>query len=416
MREDLYRTVWRWHFYAGLIVLPFLAWLAVTGGLYLYKPEIEGALYRSWSAASGPAMAIAPMIGQVEDETGARVASVMRPAEVDASWRMTLEGDNGRRLAFVDPANGHVLGTTRDGGTMALVKNLHSLAITGPIGNALIEIAAGWTILLVATGFYLWWPRGGNPAVAVRGRPAGRLFWRDLHASTGAIVGAVILFLAVTGMPWSGVWGEGLRAVVAHYGIGRPKAPNPDHGDHRAALPWALQEVASPHAGHHAAIGPDRVIAIAGMAAPWQLVPPKAMGQPWLVASVVTRAEDARAVYVDPASGAVLADMRFGQFGAGAKAVEWGIAVHQGQEYGEANRFVMLLGCVAALLLCVTAPVLWWKRRFATPPRPSDPARARGVAAIMLVAGLIFPLTGATMLAALLGEKIMTVAFRRRTG
>jgi len=29
----LYRTIWRWHFYAGLIVLPFLLWLAITGGL-----------------------------------------------------------------------------------------------------------------------------------------------------------------------------------------------------------------------------------------------------------------------------------------------------------------------------------------------------------------------------------------------
>ncbi|HEY0115551.1 MAG TPA: PepSY-associated TM helix domain-containing protein, partial [Allosphingosinicella sp.] len=40
--------MWRWHFYAGLIVLPVLVWLAVTGGLYLYKPEIERAVYREW--------------------------------------------------------------------------------------------------------------------------------------------------------------------------------------------------------------------------------------------------------------------------------------------------------------------------------------------------------------------------------
>jgi uncharacterized iron-regulated membrane protein len=27
----LYRAVWRWHFYAGLFVIPFLLMLAVTG-------------------------------------------------------------------------------------------------------------------------------------------------------------------------------------------------------------------------------------------------------------------------------------------------------------------------------------------------------------------------------------------------
>ena len=29
---DFYRAVWRWHFYAGLLVLPFLIILSVTGG------------------------------------------------------------------------------------------------------------------------------------------------------------------------------------------------------------------------------------------------------------------------------------------------------------------------------------------------------------------------------------------------
>lgn len=29
---SFYRAVWRWHFYAGLMTLPFLILLAVTGG------------------------------------------------------------------------------------------------------------------------------------------------------------------------------------------------------------------------------------------------------------------------------------------------------------------------------------------------------------------------------------------------
>ena len=40
-----YRLVWKWHFLASLYVLPFMAMLAVTGGIYLYKPFIEERLY-----------------------------------------------------------------------------------------------------------------------------------------------------------------------------------------------------------------------------------------------------------------------------------------------------------------------------------------------------------------------------------
>jgi uncharacterized iron-regulated membrane protein len=41
----LYRRVWRWHFYAGLICLPFLAMMALTGALYLFKEPIESLVY-----------------------------------------------------------------------------------------------------------------------------------------------------------------------------------------------------------------------------------------------------------------------------------------------------------------------------------------------------------------------------------
>ncbi|MFZ7197366.1 PepSY domain-containing protein, partial [Bordetella avium] len=43
---DLYRAVWRWHFYAGMLVLPFMILLAATGMLYLFHDEIESVWYR----------------------------------------------------------------------------------------------------------------------------------------------------------------------------------------------------------------------------------------------------------------------------------------------------------------------------------------------------------------------------------
>ena len=40
-----YATVWRWHFYAGLVVAPFLLILAVTGAIYLFNTELNDIIY-----------------------------------------------------------------------------------------------------------------------------------------------------------------------------------------------------------------------------------------------------------------------------------------------------------------------------------------------------------------------------------
>ena len=413
-RTALYQAVWRWHFYAGLIVLPVLLWLATTGGLYLYKAEIERAVYGPWTERhyAGDPLPLDQMIHAVTLQAPGRITRIERPASETASWRMTLaRADGETRTLFVDPVFGLVMGDVPEGGIMATVKNLHSLAITGPVGNTLIEIVAGWTILLCITGFTLWWPRGGQRALALRGKPRQRRFWRDFHTSTGALAGGVILFLAVTGMPWSGQWGGWLRTGVTAIGAGRPAAPVAEHADHQAALPWSMQHGAHPQGHAGGDIGPDRAVAIAaarGLGPGWTLGLPATPGAPYLISAPALRAQDARVLFLDPAGGAVLQDAPYASFGKGAQAIEWGIAVHQGQQYGEPNRLVMLMGCIGVWLLAFSAPILWWKRRrsgrLTPPPRATDPRTVRRVALVMLVLGALFPLTGATMVAALGGE------------
>jgi uncharacterized iron-regulated membrane protein len=47
-RIPLYRTIWRWHFYAGLFVIPFILLLSVTGAAYLFKPQLDRWQERDW--------------------------------------------------------------------------------------------------------------------------------------------------------------------------------------------------------------------------------------------------------------------------------------------------------------------------------------------------------------------------------
>ena len=56
-KPSFYNAVWRWHFYAGLFCIPFVIWLALTGSIYLWRPQIEAWLDRPYDNLSvvGPA-------------------------------------------------------------------------------------------------------------------------------------------------------------------------------------------------------------------------------------------------------------------------------------------------------------------------------------------------------------------------
>ncbi|WP_341849638.1 PepSY domain-containing protein [Thermoflavimicrobium dichotomicum] len=58
--NPLYAAIWRWHFYAGLIFAPFLVMLAVTGGIYLFKPQIESWLYKDMYQVQAEGKELAP--------------------------------------------------------------------------------------------------------------------------------------------------------------------------------------------------------------------------------------------------------------------------------------------------------------------------------------------------------------------
>lgn len=448
LQASIYNAVWRWHFIAGLLALPFLLNLAVTGTLYLFHPEIDGILYRSLETVpvrNSPVLPASTLVQVTERQSGGKVLQLALPAEPTRSLALTIQAPSGeRRTAYLDPYDGTLLGTIPQGGVMAIVKKLHSLEFFGFLANCLIEIAAGWVVVLVLSGLYLWWPRGRREGVVtIRATPRSRLFWRDLHAVTGLFASGVILFLAVTGMPWSPIWGKTVQQWTTAAGLGRPTPPvetrprraTPDGAqvhaaqghDHGATppgnLPWALEQAAPPESGPQAsslpALGLDQVVTILldqGLEKPFGVALPLGPRGAYVGTFRPPQVELTRTLYVDQFSGKILGDVSFSDYGPAAKAIEWGISVHQGEEYGAINRYVMLAGCIAIILLVISAPVMWWKRRprgsLALPPPAADWRNAVGVAAIMAIAGILFPLVGVTILAALGCEGLVSVAKR----
>ena len=431
-----YRAVWRWHFYAGVLVMPFLMLLALTGGLYLFKDEIDQAVYRRMIEVPPVAQQASPddWVEAAARAGGGRVASVLMPDRPDQAVRVRVDrADGGQRTVFVDPHTAGITGVTGYGGVMETIKALHSLTFFGSVMNIVVEIVAGWTIVLFATGLYLWWPRKRTSGVLtltttdVRRRP----FWRDLHALTGVYVGGVVLFLAVTGMPWSAVWGDRVVGAAKAGGWGRPPAPvagawqRAEHHDHPSGAGWTMEGVVLPAPSPHAAGPLSSVIARAGaegLARPYAISIPQAANTAWTATAQVRRVQDSRALYIDAGDGKLLGDIGFDQFGPGAKAIEWGIYTHQGTQFGQINRWIMLAGCIGVWLLAVSGLMMWWKRRpprlsrglIGAPPIPDGPRLRVAVLAIVLPLCLLYPLTGASLIVALAIDRLIRSLFRSR--
>jgi uncharacterized iron-regulated membrane protein len=156
----------------------------------------------------------------------------------------------------------------------------------------------------------------------------------------------------------------------------------------------------------------------AGLKRPYVMSLPAAADKPWSAAYMPDTAQDTRTIYLDNASGRVLADIGFRDFGPAARTIEWGIAVHQGQQYGLANKLVMLAGCIAIWMLGASALVMWWKRRpkgrLAAPPRPLTRGAYIGLAAVVTPLAIIYPLVGASLIIVLGLDVLVRLVFRSR--
>ncbi len=423
---DFYRAVWRWHFYAGLLVLPFIITLAVTGALYLFRDEVDALIHADLKRVEMPleATVLPPssMVSMALDAVGGRAVKFTDPATPLSSAEITVVTPENVRIAvYVNPYTGQVLGSLPDRGTiMWTIRYLHSLKTFGTYARAMIEIAGGWSILLVLTGVYLWWPRkqrGG--VITVRGAPSKRVFWRDTHAVLGIIVGFFIVFLAFTGMPWSGVWGKQVNQWANGHNYGYPagvrvQIPMSDvRLNDEAKTAWTLEQAQIPKslASTEAAapIGIDKAVAIfmeLGLHRGFAVNVPSSTTGVYSGSVYPDAIDQQRVVHLDQYSGKPLVDVSYAQYGPLGRWLEYGINIHLGQQFGVANQLVLLAACIGMVLLAVSAGIMWWKRRpsgsMGVPPLPANRRVFRGLLALLIVGGIIFPLVGLSLLVMLL--------------
>lgn len=420
----LYRALWRWHFFAGLICAPIVILLAVTGGIYLFKDEINDGLHRDLrivAPQSTERLAPSALVAKALEAHPGTLKGYTAPLAPDRAAGVQIVGADGLKdIIYVDPYSGRVLGSLWDGGfagspTMFVVRKLHSLKYLGWFAERIVEAVAGWMVLMVASGVYLWWPRGQKGGVVtVRGKPGKRMFWRDLHAVTGIFVSVFIVFLAMTGLPWSGYWGKHFYSFAYAVGMGMPDGywdkypvstvPLKDSIDR---APWIIENQPTPLSTTASGVPAKlddvvRTVEGLGMAPGYAVVIPNKPDGVFTASVYPDDITRERVVHLDQYSGKVLFDMRLKDLGLFGRLAEWGISVHMGQEFGLANQLILLASLVAMVGLVVSGLVMWWKRRPAgslgAPRLPAGAGVPKGLIVIAVAGGLFFPMVGISML------------------
>ena len=493
-----WRTVWRTHFYAGILTFPFLGVLAITGLIILYTQPINRLSYGSLLRAprSVRVTTLEQQRTLVERSYPDLVVAGVTPAP-PTSDRSTMfamkpsEGDGAVRQVFIEPGTGRVLGSKGEGdGIVGLANRLHgslnntAITVSLPslaglagsggamivhvaLGAVLMEIFAGWALVLAASGLYLYWPRKkGLPRTTLVPRIAkqGRARWRDLHAIPGLVLVGILAFFVVTGLPWSGYWGSGWRQISSKV-TPRPAIEQPPSAVVRSGdldrfgnrIPWSTQDTPVPASntpvpqqlpsGHNDNIAHEHAVsaggagsantlsldAVATIAAAEQLTPgysialpvdtPAKAGTAAVFGSFTItepwpgRVQHEHTVYVDQFSGKTLGVATPGNWGQGAlgSATEWGVQTHMGTQFGLINRVVMTFGCLALLWSVASALVMYTRRRrpgsIGAPRRPVDVKLAKRLMVILATLGIIYPLWGASVVAVLALDRFIV---RRR--
>ena len=247
---------------------------------------------------------------------------------------------------------------------------------------------------------------------------------------TGLYTGVFILFLAMTGLPWSAVWGGHFYDYAYRLGIGMPDGywsnkpvSTVPVGDAVDRAPWIMEKQPMPLSGASAGV-PQALDKVVAAVEARGIVPGYAIAMPNGPEGVFTASvypddiTGERIIHLDQYSGEVLYDAGLNDLGALGWAAEWGISIHMGQAWGLANQIVLLLACAAMVMLCVSAAVMWWKRRpvgsLGAPQMPADWRIPRTLLLMAVAAGIFFPLVGLSMLAMAAIEVAIHVARRRR--
>lgn len=432
-----YRAVWRWHFYAGLFTIPFVIVLSITGSIYLFKPQIE-----AWNDRAYDNLEIKSHAATVADQVRAALTAVPEstpngyelPASSTSAARVIVRTKSGEAIrVYLHPETLQVLHTVPENQRfMRTIFRLHGELLMGDRGSNIVELASCWTIIMIVTGLYLWWPRqakGLGGVLYPRLSMGSKIFWRDIHSVAGIWVSTFALFLLMSGLPWAKFWGEYFK-TIRRYTNTAVAQQDWTTGSERAAKAAEKNNRGDggEHSGHGGGSGRgrrggggsmpkdmtafDRVVATVlplQLEHPVVIAPPsKADSNEWTAKSMTANRPLRVNLVVDGKTGAITSREDFKDRHFFDRVVGFGIAAHEGQLFGWPNQLLGLLTATGLVLISISGIIMWWRRRdvgvLGAPKVVLNPRVSWGLISITVVFGIYLPLFGASLLLVLLAE------------
>jgi uncharacterized iron-regulated membrane protein len=422
--------VLRLHFYAGVLVAPFLLVVCLTGLAYVFSPQLNDLVYAEELLSADPTAPARPLEVQVAAAEaaapGATLHSVVVPSDPARTTSVVFDvsglPEDTQHTVYVDPATGLVRGahdtwfaatplqTTLDG--------LHRHLLLGEPGRVYSEMAASWLPVLVIGGLALWIGRRRSRrrtlVLPPLGAPAGRARIRGWHATTAMWMLVGLAFISVTGLTWSTYAGQRFTAVITSLQGSEPELAVENVPAPPGAVPIGLDEVV------------DRARA-AGLQDRLSIVVPAEPGAPFQVSeNADTWPVQRDQVALHPYTGAVTDTVVWADHPPLAQLSDIGILAHMGLLFGLPNQ--LALAALAVGLICVLFwgyRMAWLRRptrgslRLAAPgPRGTLSALSQpigfAVATAAVAAGWLMPVFGVTLLAFLVLDGLLGTFTRRR--
>lgn len=434
-----FRAFWRWHFYASFLVLPILLLLSVTGLIYLLRFQLEPLMHGDLmkvDAGQSAATYTQQQLAVTEAYPDATILSMTEPLDVDDATRFSIDDPAAGGAAtdvYVNPYTAEVLGALNPDTTLSgYAVRLHGDLMAGKKGDAVIELGACWAIIMALTGYYMfargWKARKRRLAANA---PGAKL--RSRHAMVGAITGAGLLLLLVSGLPWTGFWGEKVQTLSTNNGsslwaldpgAASDSASTLDKSlphSHAHEVPWGAGKSQVPESDPAAAgrevANVDTAVVVAageGLYHPMTVAfPADETGVYSVMGYAFNDPGRERTVHIDQYGGQVVSAYGFADYPALAKVVSQGIGLHEGRSLGLLTFWTSITMCLAVIFSCISGPLMWWRRRpkkgtSMGAPRGRLPIKSSPLLIAALVAlGIFLPFFGISLVLLLLFDNLV---------
>lgn len=439
-----YFLVWRWHFFAGLFVVPFMLMLSATGLVMLFDDEIEHYRYAHLIeiAPGGEELSTSEQLTLISERyPESAITQFVASHDPTIANRFNVRAESGHSvLVTVNQYTGELLGEIdRSDSWYQLANDIHGTLLIGEFGDYLIEISASLTILLLVTGLYLWLPlNSGSKAgfLKVRLSSGSRIAMRDIHANLAGVLSIVLLLFVLSGLAWAGVWGakmvQGWNTFPTFYTWGEKPESTIIHADlnhgSEEEVPWNLEHAAVPQSHlHHSdsqssageydqasSVSLDTIVIKAktlGFERFKVFLPQSETGVYTVAANSmagdISDPRKDRTTHFDQYSGEILIDVTWQDYSTVAKLMAAGVSLHQG-DVSIVNKILNVLFCLAFIAISITGVTMWWTRRPKQGQKLGVPARyeqdglwAMSIVTLVLI-GICFPMAGMIITTALL--------------